>query len=159
MRAARLRWLHPAGCALVVVGLWGARLTAQEPETYPADQDASLSGIVGFVRQANAGFALPGAEVTAAWVASDGQRRSATAEADDAGVFRLCGLPTDEGILLTATFVGYWTEPVSVRIEPGPPAGYDFALDMSGQSALSEADLEPGRARHLVEKPGHARFG
>jgi hypothetical protein len=144
MRAARLRWLHPAGCALVVVGLWGARLTAQEPETYPADQDASLSGIVGFVRQANAGFALPGAEVTAAWVASDGQRRSATAEADDAGVFRLCGLPTDE---------------VSVRIEPGPPAGYDFALDMSGQSALSEADLEPGRARHLFEKPGHARFG
>jgi hypothetical protein len=130
---------------LVAAGLWGARLGAQEIETCPADQDESQSGLVGLVRQASAGYALPGAEVTAAWVTSDGQRTSASADTDETGVYRLCGLPTNEEILLTATFVGYSTDPISVRIEPGPPAGYDFGLDMSGQSAMSEADLEPGR--------------
>ena len=140
-----MRWPSAAGWALVAAGLLGARLSAQEPESCSADQDASQSGLVGFVRHAGAGYALPGAEVVAAWVTSDGQRTSASAEADEAGVYRLCGLPTNEQILLTATFVGYSTEPISVRIEPGPPAGYDFALNMSGQSALSEAGLEPGR--------------
>jgi hypothetical protein len=122
-------------------------LEAQETIARCPSTDEDTSGLVGVVRDADGRFVLAGATIVARWVDAEGARTSAAVDTDEAGIYRLCDLPTDEGIQLRASYAGYFTDEVRVRIEPGPPAGYDFTLSLRGQPAYTDSTLStiPGR--------------
>ncbi len=133
--------------AALVVTAPALQLQAQETIAQCPSMADGTSGLVGVVRDMDGQFVLAGANIVARWINAEGARTSATADTDEAGIYRLCDLPTDESILLRASYAGFSTDEVRVRIEPGPPAGYDFTLQVRGQPTLSDsaASTLPGR--------------
>jgi hypothetical protein len=122
------------------------QLQAQEYARCPSPEEGT-SGLVGVVREADGGFTLSGATITAQWINAEGARTSTRATTNEDGVYRLCDLPTDEGILLRASYAGFSTDEIRVRIEPGPPAGYDFTIVVRDAPTFTDSTLStvPGR--------------
>lgn len=152
----RRRPVHRAAfCALAAAAILtsaGSRLAAQSlsptpPRSFvtcPAEIDPSLTGLAGIVRDTLQGVIIPGATVSATWVEDNGQRRTLSVEADDNGVYVLCGLPPMKGLTVSARFPSFRTEPVQVSIEPGPPAGWDILVGVE-EGALARLLTVPGR--------------
>lgn len=119
-------------------------LTASEEVECPGlDYDVE-TGLAGLVREQGARFTIPGARVLATWTGEDGARNSRAAETDEFGVYILCGLPTETSLQVTALFTDFAADPVSVRIEPGPPAGWDFDIEVDDGVLRGDAAF-PGR--------------
>ncbi|MCY3601073.1 MAG: TonB-dependent receptor [Gemmatimonadetes bacterium] len=112
--------------------------------TCPAEADPSLTGLAGIVRDTLQGVLIPGATVSATWTEDDGQRRTVSVQADEGGVYVLCGLPAMESLTVSARFPSFRTEPVQVSIEPGPPAGWDILVGVE-EGALARLLTVPGR--------------
>jgi len=144
-----------ASCVLAAAAILtpaGSRLTAQNPSptpprnfvTCPAEMDTSLTGLAGIVRDTLQGILLPGATVSATWTEDEGRQRTGSVEADGEGVYVLCGLPPLEDLTVSAGFPSFRTEPTRVRIEPGPPAGWDILLGVE-EGVLASLLTVPGR--------------
>lgn len=144
-----------ASCALVAAAVLtqaGSGLTAQSPPlgpsrsivTCPAEMDPSLTGLAGIVRDTLQGILIPGATVSATWIEGEGRRRTVSVEADNEGVYVLCGLPPMEDVTVSARFTSFRTEPAQVRIAPGPPAGWDVLVGVE-EGALARLLTVPGR--------------
>ena len=139
-----------AGAAILLAA--GSRLAAQSPPlapsrsivTCPADMDPSLTGLAGIVRDTLQGILIPGATVSATWTEDEGQRRTISVEADNAGVYVLCGLPPLKDVTVSARFPSFRTEPAQVNIAPGPPAGWDILVGVE-EGALASLLTVPGR--------------
>lgn len=139
-----------AGVAILMPG--GSRLAAQSlpltPSrsivTCPAEMDPSLTGLAGIVRDTLQGILIPGATVSATWNEGEGQRRTVSVDADNEGVYILCGLPPLEDVTVSARFPSFRTEPVRVSIAPGPPAGWDILVGVE-EGALARLLTVPGR--------------
>ncbi len=153
---ARRTTVHRAAAralaAAAVLTSAGFRLDAQSPPvgssrnivTCPAEMDPSLTGLAGVVRDTLQGIVLPGATVSATWTEGEGQRRTVSVEADNEGVYVLCGLPPLEDLTVSAGFPSFRTEPARVSIEPGPPAGWDILVGLE-EGALASLLTVPGR--------------
>ena len=104
----------------------------------------TATGLAGLVRERDADVTIPSARVMATWVGSGGERGARSVEAGPDGAYVLCGLPTDTRLTVTAGFASYLSEPLSVQIEPGPPAGWDFEIQVD-EGALRGDAAFPGR--------------
>ncbi|MFV1987028.1 MAG: carboxypeptidase regulatory-like domain-containing protein [Gemmatimonadota bacterium] len=102
------------------------------------------TGLAGLVRGADETVTIPNAFVVASWTDSDGARNTRTAEAGLDGVYVMCGLPTNTPISVRAGFADYSSDATTVRIEPGPPAGWDFEIEVDEGSFRGDAAF-PGR--------------
>ena len=154
-QARRRAACHAVFCVLAA----GAILTLAEPHlaaqsplhipprnvvTCPTEMDPSLTGLAGIVRDTLQGILLPGATVSATWTEGEGQRRTVSVEADNQGVYVLCGLPPLEDLTVSARFPSFRTEPVHVSIAPGPPAGWDILVGVEA-GVLASLLTVPGR--------------
>ncbi len=130
---------------VVVGGLLGvAAAHAQEIAMCPGQADRALSGLAGMVRDSADGVPIPGATVIAVWEDDAGLRDRATAGVDEAGVYLLCGLPIRRPLTIQAVFTSFATPPLTVTLEPGPPAGWDFRIPIDAAVARGDAAF-PGR--------------
>ena len=147
IRARSMGFALVIAALAVAVAVPATRLHAQETVAQCPSTDEGTSGLVGVVRDADGQFVLAGARIVARWINAEGGRTSSRADTDEAGIYRLCDLPTDEGILLQASYAGFSTDEVRVRIEPGPPAGYNFTLEVRGQPTFADStdSTVPGR--------------
>ena len=144
--ASRISGLWVVGALTLAVpfGLGAQSPADQAMATCPAEMDPALSGLVGVVRDSVRGVIIPGAMVQAAWSDDAGARETLSAETDGAGVYHLCGLPTDRSIVIQAAFASFATAPLSVTIVPGPPAGWDFGMAVQ-MGPVSNLLTTPGR--------------
>ena len=106
--------------------------------------DPSLTGLAGVVRDTLQGLVIPGALVSAIWADESGARRTLSVDADQNGVYVLCGLPSMTRLSVTAQFPSFRTDPVGITIEPGPPAGWDILVAVE-EGELSRLLTLPGR--------------
>jgi len=141
--------LATATCLASTTLLAQETLVAQTVVECPGLNYAVRSGIAGLVREEGSQVAIPRAQVVATWTTPSGERGSLRGESDEQGVYTLCGLPTNTSISIRALFADFVTEPVSVRIEPGPPAGWDFKLAVASGERSADAAF-PGRIVGLV---------
>ncbi len=166
-QARRKAVCRATSCVLAAAAILtstGSRLVAQGPPltpsrsivTCPADMDPSLTGLAGIVRDTLQGVLIPGATVSATWIEDDGPRRTVSVEADDNGVYLLCGLPPMEDLTVSARFPSFRTEPVQVSIAPGPPAGWDILVGVE-EGALARLLTVPGRIVGRVVDRGSGR--
>ena len=102
------------------------------------------TGLAGLVRGADEAVTIPNAFVVASWTDSDGARNTRTAEAGLDGVYVICGLPTNTLLTVRAGFADYSSEVTTVRIEAGPPAGWDFEIEVDEGAFRGDAAF-PGR--------------
>ena len=129
--------------ALVAVSAAAEPLHAQQVEC-PGLDYAARSGIAGLVRESGSKIPLPRAQVVATWTTVSGGRGSLGGESDKDGVYVLCGLPTNTSIEVQAAFADFVAAPLHVRVEPGPPAGWNF--DVPVESGERNGDFAfPGR--------------
>ncbi|WP_419162774.1 carboxypeptidase regulatory-like domain-containing protein [Candidatus Palauibacter sp.] len=140
----RVRTVFLALATGIVTSPAGASLAAQDLVTCPAEMDPALTGLAGIVRDTLQGMVIPGATVQAAWRDDGGQRRTLSVEADEGGVYVLCGLPPLKGLTVRARFPSFVTEPVLLSIEPGPPAGWDILVGVE-EGVLVSLLRVPGR--------------
>ncbi len=144
---APARRAGPVAWVAILGALAAGPAVAQDEVTCPPSEDETRSGgLAGFVRDGSSGLILPGAQVLAAWAFPSGERGSTAAQTDGAGVYRLCFLPTGIPVYLQASFAGYATEAVQATLEAGPPAGWDFAITLTGPpTSASLEEMLPGR--------------
>ncbi len=102
------------------------------------------SGLAGLVRGADEEVTIPNARIIVSWTDSGGGRRSRTMQSGDDGAYVLCGLPIDTPLLIQAGFASYTSEPATVRIAAGPPAGWDFRIEVADEARRGDAAF-PGR--------------
>ncbi len=123
--------LRPGSLAVaLVLGLAAAPgLQAQNWVTCPERQDGT-TGLAGTVRDSASGTMLPGATVTASWSTDVGLLRSRSTKVSREGSYVLCGLPVDRSLAVFANFHDLVSEPITLAVEPGPPAGWDFSLNL-----------------------------
>jgi hypothetical protein len=114
------------------------------------------TGLAGLVRGAAETVTIPNAFVLVSWTDSDGARNTRSAESDADGVYLVCGLPTDTQLSLRATFADYSSVVTSVRIAAGPPAGWNFEINVD-EGALRGDDAFPGRIVGTVVDRGTSR--
>jgi len=150
----------PKGAWLALILCLGtARVaSAQEEELLRAQQELASNdivecpgldydhetGLAGLVREQGAQFTIPGARVLATWTTGDGARNSRAAETDEFGVYVLCGVPVETSLEVRAMFTDFASDPVAVRIEAGPPAGWDFDIAVDDGVLRGDAAF-PGR--------------
>jgi hypothetical protein len=80
----------------------------------------------------------------ASWTDSEGARNTRSSESGLDGVYVMCGLPTNTPLSVRAGFADYSSEVTTVRIEPGPPAGWDFEIEVDDAALRGDAAF-PGR--------------
>ncbi len=102
------------------------------------------TGLAGLVRGANETVTIPNAFVVASWTDADGARNTRSAESGLDGVYVMCGLPTNTQLSVRAGFADYSSEVTTVRIESGPPAGWDFEIEVDDEALRGDAAF-PGR--------------
>lgn len=140
----------------LVIGLIGAPSVALaqagplQPTPVPAPVECpgldyeTETGLAGLVRGANETVTIPNAFVVVTWEDADGARNTRSAESGPDGAYLICGLPTDTRLSLRARFADYSSEETTVRIEAGPPAGWDFRIRVD-EGALRGDAAFPGR--------------
>jgi len=136
--------------AIGLLALAGPKgVVAQEVVQCPGlDYDVE-TGIAGLVKERDADVTIPHARIVASWAGPDGERNARSAEADDGGAYVLCGLPTNTQLAVTAGFADHSSERTMVRIEPGPPAGWDFEITVDAGAIRGDAAF-PGRIVGVV---------
>jgi len=120
------------------------QLGAGEEVECPGLDYGAETGLAGLVREAGAQFTIPGARVLATWTSEGGARSSRAVETDEFGVYILCGVPVETSLEVRALFSEFVSDPVSVRIVAGPPAGWDFEITVDDGVLRGDAAF-PGR--------------
>ena len=119
-------------------------LAAQEFVACPADGDPTLTGLAGVVQDTVEGIIISGATVSVEWDAGRGRRDTISVRTDQRGAYLLCGLPSGTSLTVRAELAAFATTPVEVSIAPGPPAGWDIAMDVRLRDS-GGADRAAGR--------------
>lgn len=114
--------------------------------------------IIGVVRSPSSGRAVPGADVRASWQvvhSAAGVIAStdllAIGRADQAGGFRICGVPLDRAVTLQAGAGGTQGKPVQIRFLPDGVAFHDTLVPMHGR--IWKLDLEGPSDQMVAEAP------
>jgi hypothetical protein len=109
-----------------------------------ADQTGLLMGVV---RDVDSGAPLPGARVASRWFELTFDRRGrhyeileTTASTDQAGVFRLCGVPSDIAIFVRAQSGTQQTGRVEIYFNGSDVAFRDFAISLGDTAAHAVPD-------------------
>ena len=102
------------------------------------------SGLAGLVRELDQEVTIPHARVMVSWTDAGGARSSRTVQSGDDGSYVVCGLPIDTPLTIQAGFASYTRRPATVRIAAGPPAGWDFGLEIAADTPRGDSAF-PGR--------------
>ena len=118
------------------------------------------AALVGTVRDADADIALPGVRIMVSWQ-EGAERHTLQGVSDDAGRYRVCGVPGHAGMVrVDASILGH-TGPPTVIDVPGPTVLiHDLALGLGGpvhdgvESVIQERVLLEATARRLGDLRG-----
>jgi hypothetical protein len=132
------------------------RLATPSPKRFraslcPGPQPQSTGVVLGRVRDVDDHAPLPGATATVSWtewlIGKDGMTRAdrrATADANVAGAFALCGVPNDVAVVVRADANGHVTGLIEVDLAHALFAVRDFSVSVkdSGSSVAELARLD-----------------
>jgi len=113
----------------------------------PAPQAEQTGLLLGVVRDVDTGAPLPGARVSSRWFELTIDKRGkhygpfeTSASTDQAGVFRLCGVPADIPVFVRAQAGGQQSGRVEVYFNGSDVAFRDFALSLVDTAARAVPD-------------------
>jgi hypothetical protein len=147
-RLDSLGFAAPPGAIVVGdSGTFTVELATPSPATIhthlcPAPQPPSTGLLLGRVRDVDTRGPVPDADVTVRWSewtvgtgALTRNERTVASRTDDAGAYRLCGVPTDVAVVARATGSGHVTGLVEVDLSTRLFDVRDFAISMKDSGA------------------------
>jgi hypothetical protein len=129
------------------------------------DATADSSGLlIGFIRDADTGAPLAGANVVVMWrelVVDKGirsERREVPAKANDAGWFALCGVPTDGPLTARAELGSDATGFIEISVPPHGLLHRDFNIPRGSAATILAVDDSAAAASGQTVRRGSARL-